>query len=79
MGADRGIHVLTDTELQPLAVAKLLVKVTEKEAPDLLMLGKQAIDDDCNQTGQPHSNQPQSDQQSGITPTVSVQAGIKLP
>ena len=51
MGADRGIHVLTDTELQPLAVAKLLAKVTEKEAPDLLMLGKQAIDDDCNQTG----------------------------
>ena len=51
MGADRGIHVLTDTELQPLAVAKLLAKVTEREAPDLLMLGKQAIDDDFNQTG----------------------------
>lgn len=51
MGADRGIHVLTDIELQPLAVAKLLAKVAEKEAPDLLMLGKQAIDDDCNQTG----------------------------
>lgn len=51
MGADRGIHVLTDIELQPLAVAKLLAKVTEKEAPDLLMLGKQAIDDDQNQTG----------------------------
>ena len=74
MGADRGIHVLTDTELQPLAVAKLLVKVAEKEAPDLLMLGKQAIDDDCNQTGQPLNIQPQSDQQSGITPTVPVQA-----
>ena len=57
MGADRGIHVLTDTELQPLAVAKLLAKVTEKEGPDLLMLGKQAIDDDCNQTGQLHSDQ----------------------
>ncbi|CAL5227785.1 g10807 [Coccomyxa viridis] len=52
MGADRGIHVLTDVELQPLAVAKLLAKITEKEAPDLLMLGKQAIDDDQNQTGQ---------------------------
>ena len=51
MGADRGIHVLTDVELQPLAVAKLLAKITEKEAPDLLMLGKQAIDDDQNQTG----------------------------
>ena len=55
MGADRGIHVLTDIELQPLAVAKLLAKVTEKEAPDLLMLGKQAIDDDQNQTGTPSS------------------------
>src|SRR6202046_5921334 len=51
MGADRGIHVLTDAELQPLAVAKLLAKVAEREEPDLLMLGKQAIDDDCNQTG----------------------------
>ncbi len=57
MGADRGIHVLTDAELQPLAVAKLLAKVAEREEPDLLMLGKQAIDDDCNQTGQPHSAQ----------------------
>ena len=51
MGADRGIHVLTDTALQPLAVAKLLAKITEREAPDLVMLGKQAIDDDQNQTG----------------------------
>lgn len=56
MGADRGIHVLTDTELQPLAVAKLLAKVTERETPDLLMLGKQAIDDDCNQTGRSWSS-----------------------
>ena len=53
MGADRGIHVLTDTELQPLAVAKLLAKIAEREAPDMFMLGKQAIDDDCNQTGAP--------------------------
>lgn len=54
MGADRGIHVLTDTELQPLAVAKLLAKVAERESPDLFLLGKQAIDDDCNQTGVLH-------------------------
>ena len=52
MGADRGIHVLTDAELQPLAVAKLLKAIIAKEAPDLVILGKQAIDDDCNQTGQ---------------------------
>jgi electron transfer flavoprotein beta subunit len=52
MGADRGIHVLTDVELQPLAVAKLLQAVIAKEQPGLVILGKQAIDDDCNQTGQ---------------------------
>ncbi|HKF74204.1 MAG TPA: electron transfer flavoprotein subunit beta/FixA family protein [Stellaceae bacterium] len=52
MGADRGIHVLTDAELQPLAVAKLLKAVVAKEQPGLVLLGKQAIDDDCNQTGQ---------------------------
>jgi len=52
MGADRGIHVLSDQELQPLAVAKLLKAVIEKEKPELVILGKQAIDDDCNQTGQ---------------------------
>ncbi len=52
MGADRGIHVVTDAELQPLAVAKLIKAVVEKEAPELVILGKQAIDDDCNQTGQ---------------------------
>ena len=52
MGADRGIHVLTDDELQPLAVAKLLKALVEKETPDLVILGKQAIDDDSNQTGQ---------------------------
>jgi electron transfer flavoprotein beta subunit len=52
MGADRGIHVLTDAELQPLAVAKLLKAIAEKEQPTLVILGKQAIDDDCNQTGQ---------------------------
>ncbi|MGY8994446.1 MAG: electron transfer flavoprotein subunit beta/FixA family protein [Rhodospirillales bacterium] len=52
MGADRGILVQTDAELQPLAVAKLLKAVIEKENPDLVVLGKQAIDDDSNQTGQ---------------------------
>jgi electron transfer flavoprotein beta subunit len=52
MGADRGIHVKTDQELQPLAVAKLLKALVEKESPDLVILGKQAIDDDSNQTGQ---------------------------
>ena len=52
MGADRGIHVKTDEELQPLAVAKLLAKIVEKESPDAVILGKQAIDDDSNQTGQ---------------------------
>ena len=52
MGADRGIHVQTDVELQPLAVAKLLKAVVDKEQPQLCILGKQAIDDDSNQTGQ---------------------------
>jgi len=52
MGADRGIHVLADAELQPLAVAKLMKAIAEKEQPQLIVLGKQAIDDDSNQTGQ---------------------------
>jgi electron transfer flavoprotein beta subunit len=52
MGADRGVHVVTDAELQPLAVAKLLAAVVKKEGPGLVIVGKQAIDDDCNQTGQ---------------------------
>ena len=52
LGADRAILVQTDTELQPLAVAKLLRAVVEKESPGLVILGKQAIDDDANQTGQ---------------------------
>ncbi len=52
MGADRGIHVKTDEELQPLAVAKLLKALCEAENPDLVIMGKQAIDDDSNQTGQ---------------------------
>src|ERR1700756_1186272 len=52
MGADRGILVETDAELQPLAVAKLLKAIAEKEQPKLIILGKQAIDDDMNATGQ---------------------------
>jgi electron transfer flavoprotein beta subunit len=52
MGADRGIHVQTDTETQPLAVAKALKALAEKEGAGLVILGKQAIDDDANQTGQ---------------------------
>jgi electron transfer flavoprotein beta subunit len=52
IGADRAILVQTDEELQPLAVAKLLKALVEKEQPGLVILGKQAIDDDCNQTGQ---------------------------
>ncbi|HJV06451.1 MAG TPA: electron transfer flavoprotein subunit beta/FixA family protein [Chromobacteriaceae bacterium] len=52
MGADRAILVETDVELQPLAVAKLLKAVADKEQPQLMILGKQAIDDDANQTGQ---------------------------
>src|SRR6186713_1474169 len=52
IGADRAILVLTDAELQPLAVAKLLKALIDKEQPGLVILGKQAIDDDCNQTGQ---------------------------
>jgi len=52
IGADRAILVETGEELQPLAVAKLLKALVDKEAPQLVILGKQAIDDDCNQTGQ---------------------------
>ena len=52
IGADRGVLVQTDVELQPLAVAKLLKAVVDKEQPQLVILGKQAIDDDCNQTAQ---------------------------
>jgi electron transfer flavoprotein beta subunit len=52
MGSDRGVLVLTDVELQPLAVAKLLKAVIDKESPEIVIIGKQAIDDDCNQTGQ---------------------------
>jgi electron transfer flavoprotein beta subunit len=52
MGADRAILVLSDQEVEPLAVAKLLKAVVDEEQPGIVLLGKQAIDDDCNQTGQ---------------------------
>ena len=52
VGADKGIHVKTDGYVEPLGVAKILKKIVEKEKPDLVFMGKQAIDDDCNQTGQ---------------------------
>ena len=52
MGADRGIHVLADADVEPLAVAKLLKAIIDTEGPRLVILGKQAIDDDCNQTPQ---------------------------
>ena len=52
VGADRGIHVKADGILEPLTVSKLLQKLVDKEKPDLVLMGKQAIDDDCNQTGQ---------------------------
>ena len=52
MGADRGIHIEASHDIEPLSVAKLLKAVVEKESPELVLVGKQAIDDDCNQTGQ---------------------------
>ena len=52
MGANRAIHVVSDTPIQPLTAARTLLKLVEKEQPDLVILGKQAIDDDANQTGQ---------------------------
>ena len=52
VGVDRGIHIMAENYIEPLGVAKILKKVVEKEKPDLVFMGKQAIDDDCNQTGQ---------------------------
>jgi electron transfer flavoprotein beta subunit len=52
VGVDRGIHVKADEIVEPIAVAKILQKIVDKEKPDLVFMGKQAIDDDCNQTGQ---------------------------
>ncbi len=52
MGADRGIHIKTDNDLEPLAISKIISKVVEEEKPSIILMGKQAIDDDSNQTGQ---------------------------
>ncbi len=52
MGADRGIHIKTDNDLEPLAISKIISKVAEDEKPSIILMGKQAIDDDSNQTGQ---------------------------
>ena len=52
MGADRGIHIKTDNDLEPLAISKIISKVAEEEKPSIILMGKQAIDDDYNQTGQ---------------------------
>jgi len=52
VGVDKGIHVKADSYIEPLGIAKILKKVVEKEKPNMVFLGKQAIDDDCNQTGQ---------------------------
>ena len=70
VGADRGIHVKSESYIEPLGIAKILKKVVEKEKPDMVFLGKQAIDDDCNQTGQMLAamlNWPQSTFSSKIT------------
>ena len=52
MGADRGVFVSTPNDIEPIAVAKILQKIVEKENASIVLMGKQAIDDDCNQTGQ---------------------------
>ena len=52
MGADRGIHIKTDNDLEPLAISKIISKVAEEEKPSIILMGKQAIDDDSNQTAQ---------------------------
>ena len=52
MGADRGIHIKTYSDLEPLAISKIISKVAEEEKPSIILMGKQAIDDDSNQTGQ---------------------------
>ena len=52
MGADRGIHIKSDNDLEPLAISKIISKVVEEEKPSIILMGKQAIDDDSNQTGQ---------------------------
>jgi len=85
MGADRGIHISTDmeidTELQPPAVSRLLAKLVEREQPGVVIMGKQAIDDDCNQVGQMLSARlgwPQATFASNIDLTDGGQASVKV-
>ncbi len=78
MGADRGIHVLHDGELQPLAVAKLLKAIADKEKPDLVILGKQAIDDDSNQTGQMLAALMGAPQATFASKVVAEDGGLKV-
>ena len=78
MGADRGIHVLHDGELQPLAVAKLLKALADKEKPDLVILGKQAIDDDSNQTGQMLAALMGAPQATFASKVVAEEGGLKV-
>ena len=73
MGADRAIHVVTDAETVPLHVAKLFKALVEKEEPGLVILGKQAIDDDCNQTGALLSLTPT------LTPALPLLLTLPLP
>jgi len=75
MGADRGIHVETDVDLQPLSVAKLLKAIVDNENPRIVILGKQAIDDDANQTGQMLASLLVTREIDGGTQTLS----LKLP
>jgi electron transfer flavoprotein beta subunit len=81
IGADRAILVETTAELQPLAVAKLLKALVDKEQPGLIILGKQAIDDDCNQTGQMLAalgDWPQATFASKVEATREVDGGSEL-
>jgi electron transfer flavoprotein beta subunit len=93
MGADRGILIKHDDYVEPLAVAKLLKAVIEEEQPDLVILGKQAIDDDCNQTGQmlsallgwsqahlpPRSRSPTTARPSPARSTAAADHQVKMP
>lgn len=78
IGADRGILIETDAELQPLAVAKLLKAVMDLEKPGLIILGKQAIDDDCNQTGQMLASLGGLAQATFASKVVMVDGGVQV-
>jgi electron transfer flavoprotein beta subunit len=78
MGADRAIHVVHDGELEPLAVAKMLAKLVEEETPDMVILGKQAIDDDANQTGQMLSGLLGWSQGTFVSKVETSDSGVKV-